>query len=303
MKTTTFLLIIFFFFNDTATTEIYTLSLHDALPIPPLATRLAPPRAPVGPPDLAWMDPRPQRHALLRLPDGRLLRVRPPLRRRARREGLGPLLAQHRHLAGRALHRRYRHRHAGPERHPHQPTDRPAPARRDRHRLDLALSGRPPRAASPAPAGTRRGRQPPPHRDRIAARWLRRSARRRRCCGGTVNSPGSATHSRQAPCGCCSPGQPGTVAKLLGLRILLRAVAGPEVDPSTNGLGSYCCGGLGARTRPPQGSVRTMARSVHPTCHNPNIPPPATPLVNGPLIRLPGHHGKVRRDGYRADRT
>src|SRR5688572_33298118 len=29
----TFLLFLFFFFNDTATTEIYTLSLHDALPI------------------------------------------------------------------------------------------------------------------------------------------------------------------------------------------------------------------------------------------------------------------------------
>src|SRR5256885_9929884 len=28
-----FLLLILFFFNDTATTEIYTLSLHDALPI------------------------------------------------------------------------------------------------------------------------------------------------------------------------------------------------------------------------------------------------------------------------------
>src|SRR5258708_35978393 len=27
---------LFFFFNDTATTEIYTLSLHDALPISPL---------------------------------------------------------------------------------------------------------------------------------------------------------------------------------------------------------------------------------------------------------------------------
>src|SRR6266699_7164364 len=27
--------VFFFFFNDTATTEIYTLSLHDALPIPP----------------------------------------------------------------------------------------------------------------------------------------------------------------------------------------------------------------------------------------------------------------------------
>ncbi len=32
-------------------------------------------------------------------------------------------------------------------------------------------------------------------------------------------------------------------------------------------------------------------------------PPPATPLVNGPVIRLPGQHGKVRRDGYRADRS
>src|SRR3712207_8956431 len=30
---------IFFFFNDTATTEIYTLSLHDALPILPTALR------------------------------------------------------------------------------------------------------------------------------------------------------------------------------------------------------------------------------------------------------------------------
>src|SRR6266704_6408592 len=29
----------FFFFNDTATTEIYTLSLHDALPILPNANR------------------------------------------------------------------------------------------------------------------------------------------------------------------------------------------------------------------------------------------------------------------------
>src|SRR2546425_6088077 len=28
---------IFFFFNDTATTEIYTLSLHDALPISPVS--------------------------------------------------------------------------------------------------------------------------------------------------------------------------------------------------------------------------------------------------------------------------
>src|SRR2546422_10944949 len=31
---------VFFFFNDTATTEIYTLSLHDALPISPRPHRL-----------------------------------------------------------------------------------------------------------------------------------------------------------------------------------------------------------------------------------------------------------------------
>src|SRR5947199_8475734 len=31
-----FVFFFFFFFNDTATTEIYTLSLHDALPISPL---------------------------------------------------------------------------------------------------------------------------------------------------------------------------------------------------------------------------------------------------------------------------
>src|SRR6266481_9488587 len=33
----------FFFFNDTATTEIYTLSLHDALPISPTVRFFAPP--------------------------------------------------------------------------------------------------------------------------------------------------------------------------------------------------------------------------------------------------------------------
>src|SRR6266487_6812080 len=32
----------FFFFNDTATTEIYTLSLHDALPISPTGSTGAP---------------------------------------------------------------------------------------------------------------------------------------------------------------------------------------------------------------------------------------------------------------------
>src|SRR5258708_31042227 len=52
------LFILFFFFNDTATTEIYTLSLHDALPIlalhlgaaaPMAAGFRAPPPGPLGP--------------------------------------------------------------------------------------------------------------------------------------------------------------------------------------------------------------------------------------------------------------
>src|SRR6266511_3134290 len=37
---TTIILTYFFFFNDTATTEIYTLSLHDALPISSMFTRI-----------------------------------------------------------------------------------------------------------------------------------------------------------------------------------------------------------------------------------------------------------------------
>src|SRR5256885_13268227 len=36
---------LFFFFNDTATTEIYTLSLHDALPISPFSDRRCQARA------------------------------------------------------------------------------------------------------------------------------------------------------------------------------------------------------------------------------------------------------------------
>src|SRR5256885_15927717 len=53
----------FFFFNDTATTEIYTLSLHDALPISTGVSsgsaRWPPPRAPRSPPRRT--PPRPRR--------------------------------------------------------------------------------------------------------------------------------------------------------------------------------------------------------------------------------------------------
>src|SRR3712207_7794396 len=46
---------IFFFFNDTATTEIYTLSLHDALPISPAsAARGFPPHGPDRPGAREW---------------------------------------------------------------------------------------------------------------------------------------------------------------------------------------------------------------------------------------------------------
>ena len=45
-------LFVFFFFNDTATTEIYTLSLHDALPIyPPVVVSVDPSVVVVSSPD------------------------------------------------------------------------------------------------------------------------------------------------------------------------------------------------------------------------------------------------------------
>src|SRR3712207_9073477 len=65
----------FFFFNDTATTEIYTLSLHDALPIFPgvLAMRLQPERLPDA------------MHRRLRQTDLGRHRARRPVRRVLRR--------------------------------------------------------------------------------------------------------------------------------------------------------------------------------------------------------------------------
>src|SRR3712207_8995690 len=68
-----------FFFNDTATTEIYTLSLHDALPIY-AARRRDRPRAAVG--HRAHREPG----ARAATPRRRGARRRPPARARARSE-------------------------------------------------------------------------------------------------------------------------------------------------------------------------------------------------------------------------
>src|SRR5687768_18598264 len=57
------LLFFFFFFNDTATTEIYTLSLHDALPIS---------RRPVT---SAWIFPRSRNTGRRRLKDRKSTRL------------------------------------------------------------------------------------------------------------------------------------------------------------------------------------------------------------------------------------
>src|SRR5256885_15198201 len=43
---------VIFFFNDTATTEIYPLSLHDALPILAFLTEMLPPAVRPGPADV-----------------------------------------------------------------------------------------------------------------------------------------------------------------------------------------------------------------------------------------------------------
>src|SRR2546422_1682243 len=76
---------VFFFFNDTATTEIYTLSLHDALPIS-RRLRISPlaggrrPRLPRGPADRAQPDgPGRVPHAAVQLPgDDAALHLRVP---------------------------------------------------------------------------------------------------------------------------------------------------------------------------------------------------------------------------------
>src|SRR5438552_15343617 len=74
---------LFFFFNDTATTEIYTLSLHDALPISRFspAARAGPRRrvgARSGPPALKALDRAPTAGRALRLLRHRYARVRHP---------------------------------------------------------------------------------------------------------------------------------------------------------------------------------------------------------------------------------
>src|SRR2546426_11000919 len=135
----------FFFFNDTATTEIYTLSLHDALPIwsiPKTARRRARchfaaesppgcrpeqrciPRLPHSPTD----ERRPRgvshpvrtrrdgparapsgagrRHAARGVREGRAISVRVPARVARRRRALGPLhLPRHRAARGMAVPR------------------------------------------------------------------------------------------------------------------------------------------------------------------------------------------------------
>src|SRR5215208_1618016 len=82
----------FFFFNDTATTEIYTLSLHDALPI-----SLSPAARPV----LCVAAPRrcrppPQRFDPRGPPALRTMRVPRPLPHRSDM-GEGRLLTRHQH--------------------------------------------------------------------------------------------------------------------------------------------------------------------------------------------------------------
>jgi hypothetical protein len=55
-------------------------------------------------------------------------------------------------------------------------------------------------------------------------------------------------------------------------------------------------------TSPPSSGLSCPSGSNHAKCiqlcHDPNTPPAAFPVISGPKIRLPGQHGKVRRDGY-----
>src|SRR2546426_4870004 len=66
----------FFFFNDTATTEIYTLSLHDALPISRAVD-------PAGPGQAVHRDRDPRRHGDAAQPVPALLHCADPALRRS----------------------------------------------------------------------------------------------------------------------------------------------------------------------------------------------------------------------------
>src|SRR3712207_9426620 len=67
--------ILFFFFNDTATTEIYTLSLHDALPIYFHLALLRGDTQRIIPPHFLAGDVRAQRQVLARLEAKRRLQL------------------------------------------------------------------------------------------------------------------------------------------------------------------------------------------------------------------------------------
>src|SRR5256885_9770313 len=70
-------MVFFFFFNDTATTEIYTLSLHDALPIALSLLALA--EGETAPSSRALADRRAGGRSRILLPEQRVLPVRVPL--------------------------------------------------------------------------------------------------------------------------------------------------------------------------------------------------------------------------------
>src|SRR6266540_4656723 len=103
----------FFFFNDTATTEIYTLSLHDALPIFPVRS------TPAGRCPLALLAPKPTgtQEPSRRRPQEKRRRAGAPSRQNRRRPHAGgagggsvELHARHRPTyevrpAGRRAHR------------------------------------------------------------------------------------------------------------------------------------------------------------------------------------------------------
>ena len=67
-------------------------------------------------------------------------------------------------------------------------------------------------------------------------------------------------------------------------------------DPAGNVLGIYQQAGW-PRLRQERRLACTQLSTIRTPRHQ------QTPLVSGPLIRLPGRHGKVRRDGYRVGRA
>src|SRR6266545_3712915 len=119
----------------------------------------------------------------------------------------------------------------------------------------------------------------------VTINWCRRVARWRFAHARPVRGPTAVANSR--PSNAAAGRLNGPSREWIRIRAHVRATGRRPPRRADADLGAH-----GQRLP----AVPMLC--VHTACHNPNTGSSATPLVDGPLIRLPGAHAKVRRDGY-----